>query len=428
MAGIHLHPHDIVDEGTGQILRLIGDMGDIEYIFPEVNTIFERNPYPKGRLPHNPVHEYVQGLGTLHVQVDAAAVYPNLYQQIDISILSGEDPLAELKEATDGSRYRVIPWVNLLNGDFRGNTANNNVIDFRGRTVDHWLCPNGPDVIPMWSKILLAITERYGYTTYLIDRIRFPDWAGKEVRPQGIFSCFCPHCRSKMQSKGIDPLQLINEMKTITSRLKEQSFESAVTSMIQSETIKRWIVFRQDSVSSFVERLLAEVKKGNPQIRLWLDLWPPSYSWLLGQDYNRLTKVSDTLKHFPYHKLGGGADVQGFIEYFAQTPEKQEEAFQAFLKFFGLNYELSYESFKRKGYPLEFIKNENDKVRELSQPGTKIFSGIQMWNIGPEDLFEAIVAARASAADDVLYYCYGWAETELFRAVGEWNRLRGKSK
>ena len=188
--------------------------------------------------------------------------------------------------------------------------------------------------------------------------------------------------------------------------------------------MKRWIKFRQDSVSSFVEKLLAEVRAANPEIRLMLDLWPPSYAWLLGQDYERLTKASDKLKHFPYHKLGGGADVQGFIDYFAHTPEKQEEAFQAFLKFFDLRYELTYQSFKDRGYPISFVKNENDKVRALSQSGTKIFSGIQMWNIEQDQLIEALEAAHGSDADEVLYYCYGWADIELFQAVGDYNKSR----
>src|SRR6185312_17540421 len=102
----------------------------------------------------------------------------------------------------------------------------------------------------------------------------------------------------------------------------------------------------------------------------------------------------------PYHKLGGGADVQGFIEYFADTPAKQEEAFQAFLTFFDLQYNISYETFKENGYPISFVKNENDKVRELSEQNTHIFIGIQMWNINEEPLIEALEAAVKSEANN----------------------------
>jgi len=418
LAGIHLHPHDIVDEGPDAILNRIGRMGPTEFLFPEVNTIFERNPYPRGSLPHNPVRDFLQGHGTLHVGLDPESVYAPLRQKVDESLRSGPDPMAVLKEALADKPVRPIPWVNLLNGHFEGNVENNGVVNFRGEVAEHWLCPNGPDVVPMWSRMLAAMTEKYGYETYLIDRIRFPDWAGKEVKPSGIFSCFCPHCVTRMKEQGIEVPRLLEEMQTVAGLLKEQSFGEAAELFDQSKRIQAWVSFKQNCVSEFVESLASETRALNPAIRLWLDLWPPAYAWLLGQDYARLTRTSDTLKHFPYHKLGGGADVQGFIDYFAHTTEKREEAFRAFLKLFKLDYPITYKEFQEKGYPIRFVKNENDKVRALSAPGTKIFSGVQMWNLSSEELKLAIEAAKESAADDLLYYCYGWADEELFDAVG----------
>ncbi|UWS64427.1 hypothetical protein N2384_07940 [Bacillus paralicheniformis] len=49
-----------------QIISYIRKLKDVKYIFPEVNTIFERNPYPVGILPRNPVHDVVYGTGTMH--------------------------------------------------------------------------------------------------------------------------------------------------------------------------------------------------------------------------------------------------------------------------------------------------------------------------------------------------------------------------
>jgi hypothetical protein len=43
-----------------------------------------------------------------------------------------------------------------------------------------------------------------------------------------------------------------------------------------------------------------------------------------------------------------------------------------------------------------------------------------MWNLPPEQLLEAVRAAEASACDDLLYYCYGWADQALFDAIGEY--------
>lgn len=41
-----------------------------------------------------------------------------------------------------------------------------------------------------------------------------------------------------------------------------------------------------------------------------------------------------------------------------------------------------------------------------------------MWNLPPAALLEAINAAEQSDCDDLLYYCYGWAEQSLFDAAG----------
>lgn len=418
MAGIHVHPHDITDEGCGSLLERLDKMRDLQYIFPEVNTIFERNPYPTGKLPHNPVHDFVQGEGTLHVKLDGESVGTRLRQRVDPSIEQGADPMLDLLRAAEGSRYRIVPWINLLNGDFQGDTASNGVVDYQGRPVDHWLCPNGPDVVPMWTDIILGIARRYGTKTFLIDRIRFPDWAGKEVSPRNLFSCFCPRCLTAMHAAGIDVDRLKKEMTQICVLLADHQYEQAANLLKRSATLAAFFSFRRDSVSAMVEKLLGAVRESEPAIELWLDLWPPSYAWLLGQDYGRLTRASGKLKHFPYHKLGGGADVQGLISYFADTPERQEQAFRAFMQLFGMPYSISYAQFRRQGFPIEFVRAENERVRALSQPGTFIFSGVQMWNLTPAELLEAISAARASEADDILYYCYGWAEDELMDAAG----------
>lgn len=39
-----------------------------------------------------------------------------------------------------------------------------------------------------------------------------------------------------------------------------------------------------------------------------------------------------------------------------------------------------------------------------------------MWNIDPEHFLDAVREARESEADDLIYYCYGWADERLFEA------------
>ncbi|CAH0120953.1 MULTISPECIES: hypothetical protein [unclassified Paenibacillus] len=417
MPGIQLHPHDIVDEGMPQIISYMKKLQDVRYVFPEVNTIFERNPYPVGILPRNPVHEVVYGTGTMHAILPS---YENagLDQRREPGLSADRDPLMIIKDAMRDEPFEVIPWLNILNGHFEGPLlANNLVTDVDGNVIPHWLCPNAPDVIDFWEKAFVDLYQRYGFATYMIDRIRYPDWAGQEVNPKGLLTCFCSHCQSKMTGQGLDVKAIKESLRTFAAQLKDKHFDDAVAYFGQNTHIRSWIAFRQESVSGFVERLIARVRKVNDAFAIWLDLWPPAYSWMLGQNYASITKLSPALKHFPYHKLGGGADVQGLIEYVAHTEEEREAAFRAFKTFFSLPYDVSYETFKAEGFPIRFVADQNNLVRELSDSRTRIFSGIQMWNLTPDNLIEAVKAGENSAADDLLYYCYGWAADELFDAI-----------
>ena len=419
MSGIHLHPHDILDEPMSQITERLGRLRDIGYVLPEVNTIFERNPVPVGTLPHNPVHDVVYGNGTLHAVLPSYAEL-GLDQQRAPEVTAEHDPLVIIKNSMAGTEVEVVAWINILNGDFHGERlAENQVIDYAGRPVEHWLCPNGPDVLPFWQHVLHDLYQRYGFTTYMIDRIRYPDWAGTAIDPRQLLTCFCDRCQERMRHKQIDPDAVRSAIEQWTRLITAKRFAEAVDQARSSDVLARWWTLRQDSVARFVDQLIAYAQTLSPDINVWLDLWPPAYGWLLGQDYGRLTALSPAFKHFPYHRLGGGADVQGLIDRLTDTPEEQDAAFAAFLRFFDLPYDLSYSSFKADGFPISFVGEQNDLARRRAAPHTRIFSGIQMWNTTPGLLVDAVRAAERSNADDLLYYCYGWASDDLFDAIQE---------
>jgi len=422
LAGIHIHSHDVLDEGAENVIAHIRNMKHIDVVYPEVNAIFERNPNPTGVLPHNPVHSHVFGNGLFQLQLEMAKLSPKLYQPIDKVTLLDRDYLKEFKEAVGmGSDIRIVPKINLLNGEFAGETLLNRVVNYRGEPVQHWICPNGPHVLEMWSKTIAAITETYGLNTHMIDHIRYPDWTGTDgqFQPDQLFSCFCPQCVKIMSDKGMKSDQVIAQMAEIELLLLDKKYDTVVSLLLESPLLQQWIRFRQDQVSRFIERLISEVKQINPTIELWLDLWPPAYAWMLGQDYSRLTKVSQMLKHFPYHKLGGGADVQSLIRGFADTTAEREQAFTAFKRLFALPYNQTYSDFVANGFPISFVREQNQAARLLSHPNTVIHSGVQIWNISSDDVIEATREAKLSVADDWIYYCYGWAELDCLRELGK---------
>lgn len=416
MAGIHLHTHDVLDEGPEAIRPLIGRMDDLEYVFVQVNTIFERNPSPIGILERNPLRPIVVGNGALFADVDIASRHPRLYQRVDPGIASGQDPLQVVRDSSLDRDYTVVPWLSIMNGDFLGDVAKNSVVDYKGQPVRHWLCPNGPDVVEMWAQTIDAIADRYGYSLFMIDRIRFPDWAGRELEPRSILSCFCDNCVCAMEGVGLDSTAVRTAMDALVEHIRTGHFEQAATMLLGDVDLGYWQEWRRSSVTNLVTAIVERARQLRPDVEFWIDVWPPAYAAFLGQDYGELTRLATRLKHFPYHRLGGGADVQGLIESFSRTDQGREAAFQAFLHVFGLDYDMTYAEFRQDGFPSRFVGDQNARARETSTPGTEVFSGVQMWNLPPEEL--RVTAEKAyRTADDVIYYCYGWAATDLFGAA-----------
>lgn len=416
MAGIHLHHHDLLHEGPDAVRPHLARIDDLTQLFVQVNDIFERNPSPIGTLERNPVADVILGDGRIYADVDVASLSPALYQQAGTD--AADDPLALVRASTLGDEYEIVPWLNIANGAWSGDVSAGGVVDYRGRPVDRWLCPNGPLVAPMWGRVILALVERYGYRKFLIDRIRYPDWGGEQVRPANLFSCFCDRCCTLMAEQHIDVAALRAQLSAIAGLMTAGEFEAARERFVGEPLVQRWVGFRQRSVTAMVATIIDIVREREPDVELWLDLWPPAYAWILGQDYAALTELSPRLKHFPYHRLGGGADVQSFIDHVGNDDDARERAFAAFTRLFGLDYGQTYAQFRADGFPIRLVEDQNRRARDESRAGTYIYSGVQMWNLPPDELHRAAVAAYASDADDVIYYCYGWAATDLFGAAG----------
>ncbi|NLJ80082.1 MAG: hypothetical protein GX335_03545 [Firmicutes bacterium] len=151
----------------------------------------------------------------------------------------------------------------------------------------------------------------------------------------------------------------------------------------------------------------------------WLNLWPPSFAPLLGQDYEALGRLCHGAKHFPYHKLGGGADLGALI--FALAGDGfEEQVFQELARSLKLG-SLSFAQYLKTGLPLSFVSDQTRWGKNAFKRN-KIFAGIQIWDIPHEEIGAASEAAWAGGADGLFFYCYGWATLAALGQVGEYVR------
>jgi hypothetical protein len=425
---IHVHPHDIRDESAEQVVQNIVELAKIRTIIAEAVTLEERHPYPSGVLPHNPRHPVVVSKATLEVPL-AESFFNGLPIRPVVSepVSAGEDYIGFLSKAALERNVTVVPWMKGLNGAFCGETHQICVRTIEQELVPTWLCPSHPETLEYVMSLIYGILERYQSKAILLDRMRYPDWSGASVKPERMLTCFCHTCRTMMQREGIDLPVLERGLHRILEDGRNHPGQLLDVKNFSAETIeiKKWLLFRTMLITRLVQhinlRLQLWNQKQGANVKFWLNLWPPSFAWLLGQDYQALGQLCDGAKHFPYHRLGGGADLKGLIEKIAGdgSQDLQAQIFQLIMRILHLPYHLNYEEFKHLGLPVDFVGRETTAAKKAFGPEKQIFSGIQIWDTPHSEIFEACQAAQNGNADGLFFYCYGWADLRALETVGQ---------
>jgi hypothetical protein len=419
---IQIHPHDVRDEGAEIVVANIVDRAGIKTIIAETGTLEERHPYPRGELEHNPVHKVVYTDACFEVP-GSAVWFENLpfRPRLSPQALAGDDYIKDLAEAASARGAEVMPWVKALNAAFDGDVQEACVRTFRGEPVPTWLCPNNPWAEEYVTRLILGMLDRYPSRAILVDRLRYPDWSGATVSVERMLTCFCPHCEQAMEEAGID----VDRLKRLFEEFSKEplTFMDWLKYEPTSLLIQSWLRFRQRSISSLAEKVWNTVRRWQAQkeakTAFWLNLWPPSFAALLGQDYASLGRVCEGAKHFPYHRLGGGADLAAFILALAGSDSavRQEEVFRELRGLLKLG-DISFAEYRQDGLPLSFVRDQTRWGKDLFHQN-KIFAGIQIWDIPVEEIRATVEAALQGGADGLFFYCYGWATLAALDAVGE---------
>lgn len=418
---IQIHPHDVRDEGGETVVRNILERAHIRTIIAETGTLEERHPYPRGELEHNPVHKVVYTDACFEIPGSAGwfsslPFRPRLSPQAQ----AGEDYVQAVAEAAQRQGAEVLPWVKALNAAFEGDIESACVRTFTGEPIPTWLCPNNPLTEVYVRSLIINMMERYRSRAVLVDRLRYPDWSGATVSIRRMLTCFCPTCVTGMEEAGIDLSALSKLLEEFLQDLLilEELLEDAASSQV----LQAWLQFRNGSITRLAERIWDAVRAWRTErgahSAYWLNLWPPSFAPLLGQDYAALGKACEGAKHFPYHKLGGGADLAAFVKALAgeDSKERQERVFQLLTHLLKLGT-ISFQEYQEKGLPVSFVADQTRWGKERFGR-SKIFTGIQIWDIPEEEIKDTIAQALQGGADGLFFYCYGWATLKALDSLG----------
>ena len=433
MIGLQLFPYDVADEGAEALVDTAVGAG-ANVLLPAVTYVRESQPVPGGELPPHRRHRRYETDGGAYFEPDLSRYPSALAPVVTSEQVDGEHELRALSSAAADRDVTIVPWVQLLKGRVADIALDSCATNARDEVVPGWLCPSRPETAGYVEGLVSDVAARFEPGAVFIDRFRFPEWG-----PHGLIdacACFCTHCVASAEELGVDMKRARTEVLEVVEHLTEQPAAGA-DSILSNLTIGLrvmqtlgsypalfdFLVFRQIAIERIVKSAARALSDSRAE--LWLDVWPPSYGWLLGQDLARLAPYGTWTKPFTYHRLAGGADIAGLIASLAKQPDERDALYRAYREFFGFPGPERFEEFVERGLDPLFITTETEYTRRLLAGRSKLAAGLQLWQLGPEGVESALEHASRVETDGIILFCYGWATREELAAAGDWLRRAG---
>lgn len=434
MVGLQAYAYDVNEEGPDAVLEA-AELAAANVVFLAVSyrdLITTQDPARAPRLLHNPVREHHADQAFLR---PTASRYPaGLIPPVGTdAALDGGKAYRALRVAASGDGVAVVPWLLLLSQTVAMQAPGQAVVNVRGDLVPGWLCPNRPETIEFARAIVDDLVRQFDPPALFIDGARFPE--PRAGRLADGLACFCEACYGAAGEAGLDLDVVRSELAKMLDEVEHHPEEiaravvracssgfRALRAGAPRVALLEWLRFRQGSV----ERVIRAVHEAvNGRTELWLDVWPPTYGWLLGQDLGRLAGYSRWTRPFTYHRWGGGADIPGLIGSLGGNHKTQQALYEAFQAFFRFPGPGTYGEFLQRGLDPAFITEETAFLADLLGDRSRPVAGLQIWQMGRAGVREALEYAIAAKPRGVILHCYGWATREELAAAGDWLRERG---
>jgi len=424
---MQLYAYDVVEEGAGAILEGASLLG-AEVLLPAVSycdSDIEIAPGRGGELRHNRTrrvhhHEALFPPGVADYPLELPPTAPRAPES------DGGAALAQLLDAARERGRTVVPWLTLLTPPVAYERPESCVVNPYGERVPGWLCPSRCETLAYVCAVIADVLAASRPPAVFIDRIRFPEWG-----PRGLADacgCFCEACRDAAR---VDALDLVDVRRRLLDWLARVSDDpDGVAEAIQHRfssglrTVRsagsalplEWLAFRQRAVERLAAAVYGVARTRGAEV--WLDVWPPSYGWLLGQDLARLAPYGSVAKPFTYHTWGGGADVASFIASISDDPAVRQRWYEAHRAFFAFPGPSTFEEYVEEGLFPAFITEELVLAREMLAGRCRLAAGLQTWGLGPGGAQTAVDHARRADPDGIFFHCFGWATWDELAEAG----------
>ncbi len=218
---------------------------------------------------------------------------------------------------------KAVAWLPVLRFDEAvRNDYSIAAVDAWGSLGDYkrlFMCPSNPYVRSFIKLLTEDLVTKYEFDEVELDYVRYPKPPITYAPPHTLISmltCFCKYCRERMKEVGIDPDVLVSSIRRLGSWIRNlinevptfsndtdyliATYNDVAWRVIRDGLISKWLEFRCELIAEVVSMIKDVIKSYSPNTQLSADLYPPSSSWLLGQDYRVLSKYLSRVKLMLY--------------------------------------------------------------------------------------------------------------------------------
>jgi hypothetical protein len=314
--------------------------------------------------------------------------------QVDLIILGWDLP-APLVDAcarvAAANKAQLYLWYPLLTGSTDAPPPGDwQTLNLEGMPIPGYLdmpeftfiCPNHPAALPWRLERLETSLDNTPFQGVFLDRIRYPSPA------QGVdqfFGCFCPHCRQRAASEGLDLLaiqrrirHLLAESERIPQLVQSLLDPSAPGAGVDKDLLE-WFAFRCRSITRAVQAAADAARRQGRQVGL--DCFAPCLAAMVGQDISALDQTCDWIKVMTYAHTYAPAgmpfEVLHLLDWLKENGLPIENTLPAWLaRSLHFPLTLKIDDLQQRGVPAEAVRFDLERV--LAAVEHPLFAGFEL--------------------------------------------------
>ncbi len=299
------------------------------------------------------------------------------------------------------------------------------LIDFNGKRHEYGICPNSEKLRDYLSTVAYDIASNYEVDEVELDYIRYKRSRDETLLPIHLFVgryCYCDRCLKLAKEFGIDVDELnetLEWFRKYSKPTKENieyfklfiSVGDIARLYSMNPILAQWLNFRYSSVAKLVGYIKDRIKETG--VKLSADLFYPTLSWQVGQNYKLLGKYLDAVKPMIYTARMGAWETRYLKRLMNVVGKAYEQTLLEYISILlGIEKPKSIDEFELKGAPSYLAYRETMKVKDLLPSGVKVYTGLySIYRPGeienpPSKLEEAINYALKANPNGLYFFSF----------------------